>query len=161
RTMLQGYFGCLAAVDENVGRFLGKLDELKLAEKNVVIFTSDNGYYLGEHNLGDKRPAYKEEIRIPKLVCHPGVLRRKPGRTDDRLVLNLDIAPTILDLAGEKIPDSMQGRTWRRLFQSDVATGRDAFFYEYFYERPYAIPTVLAVRTHDAKLIKYPGHDDW
>ena len=159
--MLRGYFGCLAAVDENVGRLLARLDELKLADDTVVIFTSDNGYYLGEHNLGDKRSAYEESIRIPMLVRYPKLGDRNRGRTDDRLVLNLDIAPTILDLAGEKIPASMQGRTWRRLFQDDIATGRDAFFYEYFYERSYAIPTVLAVRTHDAKLIKYPGHDDW
>jgi arylsulfatase A-like enzyme len=159
--MLRGYFGCLAAVDENVGRLLAKLDELKLAENTVVIFTSDNGFYLGEHGLGDKRSAYEESMRIPLLVRYPKLGERNRGRVDDRLVLNLDVAPTILDLAGETIPNSMQGRTWRRLFQDDIATGRDAFFYEYFYERPYAIPTVLAVRTHTAKLIKYPGHDDW
>jgi arylsulfatase A-like enzyme len=157
--MLRGYFGCLAAVDENVGRLLARLDELKLAENTVVVFTSDNGFYLGEHNLGDKRSAYDESIRIPLLVRYPKMVER--GRLDDRLVLNLDLAPTFLDLAGVPIPPSMQGRSWRRLLEDGVANGRDAFFYEYFYERSYAIPTVLAVRTRTAKLIKYPGHDDW
>lgn len=162
RTMLQGYFGCLAAVDENVGRIMARLDELKLAENTVVVFTSDNGYYLGEHNLGDKRSAYDESLRIPMIVRYPKLGEQSRGRTDDRLVLNLDIAPTFLDLAGEEIPASMQGRSWKRyLDPSDVANGRDAFFYEYFYERNYAIPTVLAVRTHSAKIIKYPGHDEW
>jgi arylsulfatase A-like enzyme len=159
--MLRGYFGCLAAVDENVGRLLAKLDELKLADDTVVIFTSDNGFYLGEHGLGDKRSAYEESMRIPLLVRYPKLGERNRGKLEDRLVLNLDLTPTILELAGEKIPDSLQGRSWGRLFRDDVANGRDAFFYEYFYERPYAIPTVLAVRTRTAKLIKYPGHDEW
>src|SRR5439155_2655036 len=69
--MLRGYFGCLAAVDENVGRLLARLDELKLTENTVVIFASDNGYYLGEHNLSDKRSAYDESLRIPLLVRYP------------------------------------------------------------------------------------------
>ena len=79
------------------------------------------------------------------------------------MALNLDLAPTLLDLAGVKVPESMQGRSWRPLLEGNArATNwRAAFFYEYFYERSYAIPTVLAVRTDKAKIIKYPGHDDW
>jgi len=81
----------------------------------------------------------------------------------DQMALNVDLAPTLLDLAGVKIPESMQGRSWRPLLEGNAASAnwRSAFFYEYFYERNYAIPTVLAVRTDKAKLIKYPGHDDW
>ena len=79
------------------------------------------------------------------------------------MALNLDLAPTFLDLAGVKAPDSMQGRSWRPLLEGNAASAnwRTAFFYEYFYERSYAIPTVLAVRADKAKLIKYPGHNDW
>jgi arylsulfatase A-like enzyme len=163
RTMLQGYFGCLAAVDENVGRLLAQLDELKLAENTVVIFASDNGYYLGEHGLGDKRSAYDESLRIPLLVRYPTMGEKTHAKTIDQMALNLDLAPTILDLAGVKIPETMQGRSWRPLLAGNAASAnwRAAFFYEYFYERSYAIPTVLAVRTDNAKLIKYPGHDDW
>ncbi|HEY2415663.1 MAG TPA: sulfatase [Pirellulaceae bacterium] len=162
RTMLQGYFGCLAAVDENVGRLMARLDDLKLAENTVVVYTSDNGYYLGEHNLGDKRSAYEESMRIPLLVRYPKLGEKARGKTVDKMALNLDLAPTFLDLAGVKAADSMQGRSWRPLLEgNDTANWRTAFFYEYFYERNYAIPTVLAVRTDTAKLIKYPGHDAW
>ena len=115
RTMLQGYFGCLAAVDENVGRLLARLDDLKLAENTVVVFTSDNGYYLGEHNLGDKRSAYEESMRIPMLVRYPKLGEQARGKTVDKMVLNLDIAPTFLDLAGDKAPETMQGKSWRPL----------------------------------------------
>ncbi|HMC10975.1 MAG TPA: sulfatase/phosphatase domain-containing protein, partial [Pirellulaceae bacterium] len=163
RTMLQGYFGCLAAVDENVGRLLSKLDELKLAENTVVVFASDNGFYLGEHNLGDKRSAYDESLRIPLLVRYPKLGEKARGKVVDQMALNLDLAPTFLDLAGLKPPESMQGRSWRPLLEGNAATAnwRKSFFYEYFYERNYSIPTVLAVRTDTAKIIKYPGHDDW
>jgi N-acetylglucosamine-6-sulfatase len=159
--MLQGYFGCLAAVDENVGRLLARLDELKLADNTVVVFTSDNGYYLGEHNLGDKRSAYEESMRIPLLVRYHKLGEKSRGKVVDQMALNLDLAPTFLDLAGLTPPSSMQGRSWRPLLEGNTANWRTAFFYEYFYERNYQIPTVLAVRTDKAKIIKYPGHDDW
>jgi arylsulfatase A-like enzyme len=149
-------------MDENVGRLLATLDELKLAENTVVVFASDNGYYLGEHGLGDKRSAYDESLRIPLLVRWPKLGDKARGKTVDQMALNLDLAPTFLDLAGVKAPESMQGRSWRPLLEGGSASNwRTAFFYEYFFERSYAIPTVLAVRTDTAKIIKYPGHDDW
>jgi arylsulfatase A-like enzyme len=161
--MLRGYFGCLAAMDENVGRLLTKLDELKLTDNTVVVFTSDNGFYLGEHRSGDKRSAYDESLRIPLLVRYPKLTQPSRGKTIDQMALNLDLAPTFLDLAGVDVPKSMQGRSWRPLLEGNAASAnwRSAFFYEYFYERNYAIPTVLAVRADKAKLIKYPSHDDW
>ncbi len=164
RTMLQGYLGCLSAIDENVGRILAALDELNLAPNTVVIYSSDNGYYLGEHRLGDKRSAYEESLRIPLLVRAPMLGEAARGKVVDQMVLNLDLAPTLLDLAGVKIPEVMQGRSWRPLLVGDgagAANWRTAFFYEYFFEQRFNIPTVLAVRTDSAKLIKYPGHDDW
>jgi len=161
----RGYFGCLAAVDENVGRILDALDELKLAENTVVIYTSDNGFYLGEHGLGDKRTAYEESIRIPLVVRWPRLGEQARGKLVDKIALNIDLAPTLLDLAGLAPPAEMQGRSWRPLLEADqaaVKTWRTSFFYEYFAETNYPqIPTVLAVRTERAKLIKYPGHDDW
>jgi N-acetylglucosamine-6-sulfatase len=162
--MISGYFGCLAGVDENVGRVLAALDELKLAENTVVIFTSDNGFYLGEHRLGDKRSAYDESLRIPLLVRWPKLGEAGRGRVADQMALNVDLAPTLLDLAGVKVPAEMHGRSWRPILEgkSDAAADwRKAFFYEYFFERNFRIPTVLAVRTEKAKLIKYPGHDEW
>ncbi len=157
----RNYFRTLAAVDENVGKLLAALDELGLAENTVVVFTSDNGFYLGEHGLGDKRSAYDESLRIPLLVRYPKLVR--PGTLVDALALNIDLAPTFLDLAGVSVPKEMQGRSWRPLLEGKTAPPdwRSAFFYEYFFERPFPIPTILAVRTERAKLIRYPGHDDW
>ena len=129
----------------------------------MVVFSSDNGFYLGEHNLGDKRSAYDESLRIPLLVRWPALGDKARGKLIDQMALNIDLAPTLVDLAGVKVPDSMHGCSWRPLLESNTASAnwRTAYFYEYFFERNYAIPTVLAVRTDTAKLIKYPGHDDW
>lgn len=157
--MVRNYFRTLAAVDENVGRLLDGLDSHELTENTVVIFTSDNGYFLGEHGRGDKRAAYEESLRIPLLLRYPKLAPK--GQTIDAMVLNLDLAPTILDLAGVRVPSEMQGRSWRPLLQGQTNDWRKAFFYEYFYENNYAIPTILAVRSETAKLVTYPGHDDW
>ena len=102
-----GYFRCLTAADENLGRILQLLDELKLSADTMVVFAADNGFYLGEHRLGDKRSAYDESLRIPLLVRFPRL--GPPGRTIDRIALNVDLAPTILDYAGVAIPAEMQG----------------------------------------------------
>ncbi len=108
------YFRCLSAIDENIGRLLDMLDKLNIADNTVVVFTSDNGYYLGEHGLGDKRTAYEESIRIPMIVRWPGHITA--GTTRDEMVLNIDVAPTFLDIAGVAIPKEMQGRSWTSLF---------------------------------------------
>jgi arylsulfatase A-like enzyme len=132
----------------------------KLAENTVVVYTSDNGYYLGEHGLGDKRTAYDESLRIPMILRYPKL--PMAGKTIDEMVLNIDIAPTFLGLAGVDVPKEMQGRGWGPLFQSQPQQHwRHAFFYEYFREGRFGAPTVTAVRTDSAKLIEYPGHDEW
>ena len=138
---------------------LDALDEAGLAENTVVVFTSDNGYFFGEHGLGDKRAAYEESIRIPLLVRFPK--RIKPGTTIDATVLNIDYAPTLLDLAGVKVPESMQGRSWAPLLDGKTDGWRDGFLYEYFFENKFKTPTITAFRTPAAKLIAYPGHPEW
>ena len=155
-----GMFRGINSVDDNVGKLLKVLDDLKLTEDTVFVFSSDNGYYLGEHNLGDKRTAYEESMRIPMLVRYPrGV---KAGRTEDRMVLNIDPAATFLDLAGQPVPTAIQGRSLKPLMEGrDDAAWRDSFFYCYFYEKGFGSPLTTAVRTVDAKLIKYPGHEEW
>jgi len=154
------YFRCISAVDDCLGRLLATLDELGLAENTVVVYASDNGYYHGEHNLGDKRSAYDEALRIPFLVRYPK--RFAKGKLVDEMVLNIDLAPTFLELAGVPAPREMQGRSWVALADGKKPEWRHAFFYEYFLEAQFpGTPTMLAVRTETAKLIKYPGHDDW
>lgn len=155
-----GYFRCISAADDNLGRLLKALDELGLASDTVVVFASDNGFYHGEHGLGDKRSAYDESLRIPLLVRYPRVFPK--GKALDEIVLNIDLAPTFLDLAGVAVPREMQGRSWLPLVTGKSADWRKAFLAEYFLENAFpTTPTLVAVRTTNAKLIKYPGHDEW
>ena len=154
------YFRCLSAMDDNMGRLMKALDDLGLTENTVVVFTSDNGYYNGEHGLGDKRSVYEESLRIPMLLRYPKLTGK--GTLCDEMVLNIDIAPTFLELAGVAVPGEMQGKSWLPLLGGKKVAWRQSFLAEYFYERGFVgTPTVVAVRTKDAKLIKYPGHDHW
>jgi arylsulfatase A-like enzyme len=153
------YFRCIAGVDENLGRLLETLDGLGLARGTLVVYASDNGFYLGEHGLGDKRSAYDESMRIPFIARHPALA--SGGRTADEMVLNIDLAPTLLDLAGLPVPAEMQGRSLRPLLEGKASGWRTSFFYEYFFERNFNTPTVTAVRTTEAKLVKYPGKEEW
>jgi arylsulfatase A-like enzyme len=151
----------ITAIDQCVGRVLDALESTGHTGDTIVIVASDNGYYLGEHELGDKRSAYDESMRVPLLVRLPGETAKR-GITSDAMVLNIDYGPTILDFAGaEPLPDA-QGRSFRRLANGEHPDDwRKAFFYEYFKEPQYTSPTVLAVRTDTHKLITYPGHDEW
>ena len=92
------YFRCISAADDNLGRLLKTLDDLGVADDTVVVFASDNGYYNGEHRLGDKRSAYDESLRIPLLLRYPKLVSK--GTTSDAIALNIDLAPTFLELAG-------------------------------------------------------------
>jgi arylsulfatase A-like enzyme len=159
REGLLDYFRVISAVDDNIGRILDTLDQQKLADNTVVVFTSDNGYYFGEHGLSDKRSAYEESLRIPMIIRFPKSI--PAGKTMDEMVLNIDVAPTFLDYAGVAIPAEIQGKSLRGVLEHKLGDWRQSFFYEYFHERKYVSPTITAVRTTDAKLIKYPGHEDW
>ena len=156
---IRGYFGALKGVDENVGRLLKTLDSLHLDQNTVVIFSSDNGFFLGEHSLGDKRAAYEESIRIPLLVRYPA--RFPKGKKIDKIVLNLDAAPSFLDLAGVAAPASFQGKSWVPLIEGKAKDWRTSFLYEYFYETGSNTPTIKALRTETSKLIQYPGEEGW
>lgn len=155
-----GYFRCISAIDDNIGRVLVALDELGLADDTMVIFASDNGFFAGEHGLINKRSLYDESLRIPLLIRYPRMIQK--GTTCDEMVLNLDLAPTITDFAGVSVPAGMQGRSWRPLLAGQAPNWRQSFLAEYFWESSFAAtPTMVGVRTPTAKLIKYPGHDEW
>src|SRR5207247_3150575 len=141
-----------SCADDCIGQILQTLDDLKLTDNTIVIFTSDNGYYFGEHSLGDKRSAYEESMRIPMLIRYPGKI--PAGKTLDQMVLNIDVAPTLLDFAGIPIPKDMQGQSCRPLLDGTSTDWRHAFFYEYFYETGFAMPTTTSPRTDDPKLIE-------
>ena len=127
--------------------------------RNVVVYTSDNGYYLGEHCSGDKRSLYEESLRVPMLVRYPHLFPK--GRAVDEMVLNIDLAPTFLDLAGVPVPPAMQGASWKPLAAGRApANWRRSFFAEYYKELG-DVPTLYAVRTATHKLVKYPNHPEW
>jgi len=155
------YMQHITAIDHCIGRVLDALENTGKADNTVIIVGSDNGYYLGEHGLSDKRSAYEESMRVPLLVRLPGNSAKR-GTISDALVLNIDYGPTILDLAGaDKLPKA-NGRSLRPILEGETPESwRKAFFYEYFKERNFTSPTVLAVRTENHKLITYPGHEDW
>ena len=139
---MRNYYRVLLGVDENVGRFLDHLAHSGLAEDTLVVYTTDNGFFLGEHGLFDKRLMYEPSIRIPLLLRWPGGI--DPGRVDgNHFALNIDLAPTMLDLGGVAIPDAMQGESWQPLLAGGDPPWRKDFLYEY-----YEYPGVHCVRPH-------------
>ncbi len=151
------YHRTLSAVDDSVGRVRAWLNENGLAENTIVMLMGDNGFLFGEHGMIDKRNAYEESMRVPLLATGPGF---EGGKVVDQVVANLDIAPTILDLAGVSKPDHFQGDSFSKLpTDEDARTNwNNEFAYEYFWEYSFPQnPTTFAVRTDKYKLIQYHG----
>ncbi len=157
---MKDYLRTVVAVDEGVGRVLDYLDANGLTENTIVVYTSDQGFYLGEHGWYDKRFMYEESLSTPLLVRVPGA---EAGAVNEELVLNLDFAPTFLDYAGMEIPEEMQGRSLRPILEGEApADWRDAIYYHY-YEYPHgwhSVQTHYGVRTDRYKLIRFYGDVD-
>lgn len=153
--MVKDYYGVLLSVDENVGRVLDFLDENGLTENTIVVYTSDNGFLLGEHGLFDKRLMYEESIRVPLAIRYPAKIR--PGTVDrEHLVLNVDLAPTLLQLAGVPVPFGLHGRSLAPLLAGAAVPWRDAFLYEYFeYPAGHCVKKNRGIRTDRWKLIHF------
>jgi len=150
---------CLASIDDGVGEILKALEETKQLDNTVFIFTSDNGYFWGEHGLGDKRWAYEESIRIPLLVRYPPLVGK--GVKSDAFALNIDIAPTCLHLAGVEVPKGMHGRSLKEPLRGNRRTWRTSFAIEYFMEPNFPrTPTWNGIRTARYKYIRYPELPD-
>ena len=150
---IRDYLACIASIDENVGRLLSYLDGKGLAEDTLVIYTSDQGFFLGEHGLYDKRLMYEPSLRMPLLARWPSVI--EAGRVEDRIVLNLDFAPTLLEAAEVKPTKRMQGRSLLPLLQGEPGDDwREAMLYR-FYERAYGIGPIEGVRTGRYKLVHW------
>jgi len=150
------YCECITALDRQIGRVMKKLDELGIANDTVIVYAGDNGYFWGEHRLIDKRWAYEESIRIPFIVRYPRMIAR-PGQPVDGMVLNIDLAPTVLSIAGIPVPENMEGRSIVPLLKNPDARWRKAWLYEYFKDFPYQAPQMKAVRTSQYKYIEYEG----
>ena len=138
---MQDYLACIASVDEGVGDLLDYLDESGLAENTIVVYTSDQGFYLGEHGWFDKRFMYEESLRTPLVIRYPKEI--KPGTKIDNMVQNLDFAPTFLDYAGVQVPEEMQGESFRKLVSGETDKFRDFVYYTY-----YEYPSIHMVKRH-------------
>ena len=158
---MQDYLACIARLDTNVGRVLDYLEREKLAENTIVIYTSDQGFFLGDHGWFDKRFMYEESLRMPLLVRWPGVV--KPASTSDAMVLNVDFAPTLLEAAGLPIPPDMQGRSALPLLRGErPANWRTSMYYRYYhYPQDHQIQPHYGVRTERHKLIYFHKINQW
>lgn len=151
------YLRSAAAIDQGIGQLLDYLDAAGLAENTVVIYSSDQGYFLGEHNYIDKRWMYEESLRMPFMIRYPDVIQ--PGTTVDDLALNVDFAPTLLDLAGVEAPSYMQGSSFLPQLRGKEAPGwRDGAYYRYYQHTANGNrPAHYGLRTHRYKLIFFYG----
>jgi arylsulfatase A-like enzyme/lysophospholipase L1-like esterase len=159
---IKDYLGCIAAVDENVGRVLAHLDASGLADNTVVIYSSDQGFYLGEHGWYDKRWMFEESLSMPFLIRWPGVIT--PGQRPDALIQNIDYAPTFLEMAGVPVPAEMQGRSFVPILRNGQAPSdwRDAIYYAYYENAAvHSVPEHDGVRTDRYKLMHFPRTREW
>ncbi len=153
-SMVKDYYATLTAVDENVGRVLAWLDTSGRVADTAVLFTSDNGFFHGEWRAFDKRFMHEPSIRVPLLVRYPR--RCAPGQTDDHQVLNVDLAPTLLELAGVEHDNSMHGRSLVPLLAGESPAWREDWLYEYYeYPGPHSVRKQRGVRSDRYKLIHY------
>jgi arylsulfatase A-like enzyme len=158
---VKDYLRSIASVDDNLGRMFDYLDESGLAENTIVIYSSDQGFYLGEHGWFDKRWMYEESFRTPLIVRWPGVAQ--PGSVNSQIVSNLDFAQTFLEVAGVTPPADMQGRSLLALLKSEPPDEwRNSIYYHYYESMLYhGVPEHYGVATDRYKLIHYPETNEW
>lgn len=159
---MQDYLGTIESVDESVGEVLRYLDEHGLAENTIIVYTSDQGFYLGEHGWFDKRFMYEESLKMPLLIRYPKEIHQG---VSEKMVMNLDFAPTFLDYAGIQIPEDMQGESMREVLKNEASENwRDEIYYHY-YEYPrggHDVKRHYGIRTERYKLIHYYFDiDEW
>ncbi len=155
---VQAYTATIKSIDDSVGRIYQTLKEMGELDNTLFIFTSDNGMFLGEHGMTDKRAMHEPSIRIPLVIRYPKLIR--PGTVINQQVLNIDLAPTIIDICGARALPKVHGRSFVPLLKGRTTGWRTAWYYEYNYEKqfPYT-PNVRGVRTDTWKYIRYPHGD--
>ena len=155
------YLRCVAAMDEGIGRMLAYLDSTGLSRNTIVIYSSDQGWFLGEHGMFDKRWMYEESLRMPLIVRWPGVT--PPGAVNADLVQNVDVAPTLLEAAGVAVPGAMQGRSLEPLLsERRPSDWRRSLYYQFYEDRGgHRVPRHRGVRTERYKLIEFYRLGEW
>jgi arylsulfatase A-like enzyme len=155
---IKSYYRLITHVDESVGQIVAALREAGMDDNTVVILMGDNGYFFGEHGLGDKWFGYEESIRVPLVIRDPRLPAEQRGKKRDAMVLNIDLAPTMLSLAGVEVPASMQGRDLSPLLAGKSIPWRDEFFYEHRFTHM-KIPMSEGVRTSEFIYWRYLNVD--
>lgn len=150
---MRDYLSTAASLDRNIGRTLDYLDKHGLSENTIVIYLSDQGFYMGEHGWFDKRWIYEESFRTPMVMRYPGVV--KAGTVSDRFVMNLDIAPTVLDAVGLAIPKDIQGKSMLPALKNNADKGRQVLYYHYYENGEHAVSPHFGIRTKRYKLIRF------
>ena len=155
---VRSYTGTINSVDDSVGAVYGALQEMGILDDTLFVFTSDNGFLLGEHGMIDKRTMHEASIRVPLIVRYPRLV--KPGTRITEQVLNIDLAPSIVQVCGAKPLKNIHGKSWVKLLKGNTSGWRKAWMYEYNYEKqfPYT-PNVRGVRTDEWKYVHYPHGD--
>ncbi|MEM7314173.1 MAG: sulfatase/phosphatase domain-containing protein, partial [Planctomycetota bacterium] len=159
---IKDYLKCVAAVDDGVGRILDYLDQAGVSDNTIVIYSSDQGFYLGEHGWYDKRWMFEESLKMPFVIRWPGVL--KAGTKSKALIQNIDYGPTFLDAAGVDVPAEMQGRSMKSLLANieEPQDWRDAIYYAYYENQAvHNVPWHDGVRTQRYKLMYFPRTKEW
>ncbi|MFZ2907155.1 MAG: sulfatase [Cyclobacteriaceae bacterium] len=158
---LQDYLACVASIDENIGRILDYLDQQNLTNQTAVIYTSDQGFYMGENGWFDKRFAYDVSMQTPLLMRWPGKI--KPGSVSNTMVQNIDYAPTLLDIAGQPVPSWMDGLSLKSVITGKQKQLPRKYLYYHYYEygRDHTVIPHLAVRGYDFKLIYFYTVNEW
>ncbi len=159
RRYMRNYLGTVKAVDENVGRVLKYLDDHDLSKNTIVIYCSDQGFFLGEHGWYDKRWMFEESFRMPFVIRWPGVIQ--PKSRPQELIQNIDYAPTFLDMAGLETPKAVQGRSLVPLMKGQNINWRKSLYYAYYELGEHAVPQHFGVRTMQHKLIYFPKTKEW
>ncbi|MBL7154760.1 MAG: sulfatase [Phycisphaerae bacterium] len=156
---VRAYTASIKSVDDSIGRVYETLKATGLLDNTVLVFTSDNGSFLGEHGMTDKRTMHEASIRVPLLVRYPRLV--KPGTIIEQQVLNVDMAPSVLDICGAEPLKSIHGKSWKGLLGGKTKGWRKSWYYSYDYEKqfPYT-PNVRGVRTDEWKYVHYPNGDE-
>jgi arylsulfatase A-like enzyme len=155
-TIYRRYCECITSVDEQLGRIIDALERKNVLDNTLIVYAGDNGYIWGEHRLYAKHWPYEESIRIPLIVRYPGLVQ-DPGRRATQMVLNIDLAPTLLEAAGAQVPGMFQGESFLPVLRSGKTPGRQSWMYELYKDFPFGgrVPPNRAVRTDRYKYIEW------
>ena len=156
---MQNYLETVKAVDDSVGQLLDYLDKAGLAENTLVIYSSDQGFYLGEHGWFDKRWMFEESFKMPFIARWPGKIA--PGSRPKALIQNIDYAPTFMEIAGQAIPEDVQGKSMLPILQDSTQEIHDSIYYAYYELGEHAVPQHFGVRTKTKKLFFLPETNEW